>query len=248
MPTKPMIGVNMEYMGTTKDRPAYSVLAAGYYDRLLEAGAIPIAVPPLDNEDDLEAVLDRLDGFVMVGGRDLDPRRDGFMLHHTVNPMDERRESFDRLLARLLCEKRLPILAIGAGMQLLNVTMGGNLFLHIPEDLPEALPHRDNQDRAHRHALLVTRETMMDRVYGDGEIRVNSRHHMAIDELADGFIVSARCPDGVIEAIESQIEGWLAVGTQFHPEADTASALDHRIFHEFVEGVQGEVLSVRMVA
>jgi putative glutamine amidotransferase len=61
-------------------------------------------------------------------------------------------------------------------------------------------------------------------------------HHMAIDEVAAGFMVTARCPDGVIEAIESTTEDWFAMGTQFHPESDSASALDLRIFEEFVIG------------
>jgi putative glutamine amidotransferase len=78
----------------------------------------------------------------------------------------------------------------------------------------------------------------MERVYGDGEIRVNSMHHMAVDEVAPGFTVTARCPDGVVEAIESDVPGWFAIGTQFHPEADSASALDCRIFEEFIDGVR----------
>ena len=79
---------------------------------------------------------------------------------------------------------------------------------------------------------------MMERVYGDGEIRVSSRHHMAIDEVAPGFRVTATCPDGVIEAIESDSESWLAVGTQFHPENEAASALDGRIFEEFLDQIR----------
>ncbi len=70
------------------------------------------------------------------------------------------------------------------------------------------------------------------------EIRVTSRHHMAIDRLAEGFRVTARCPDGIIEAIESEMMDWFAIGTQFHPESTAASALDIRIFEEFIEGVQ----------
>jgi putative glutamine amidotransferase len=90
--------------------------------------------------------------------------------------------------------------------------------------------------------------SIMERVYGEGEIRVNSMHHMAIDDVAPGFMVTARCPDGVIEAIESTTD-WLAFGTQFHPEGESASALDLRIFEEFVAGITGEVLEdVRMVA
>jgi putative glutamine amidotransferase len=131
----------------------------------------------------------------------------------------------------------MPLFGIGVGMQLLNVCQGGNLFLHIPEDLPLAIPHKDLQDRGHRHSLEVVPGSLMERVYGDGEIRVNSMHHMAVDEVAPGFTVTARCPDGVVEAIESEIPDWFALGTQFHPEADSASALDVRIFEEFIDGV-----------
>ena len=97
----------------------------------------------------------------------------------------------------------MPVMGIGCGMQLLNVSQGGNLFLHIPEDLPKALPHLDAMDPNHRHALEIEMGTLMERVYGEGEIRVNSMHHMAIDDVAPGFAVTARCPDGVVEAIES---------------------------------------------
>jgi gamma-glutamyl-gamma-aminobutyrate hydrolase PuuD len=95
--------------------------------------------------------------------------------------------------------------------------------------------------------LDVVGDSLMGRIYGDGEVRVNSMHHMAIDEVAAGFRVTARAPDGVIEAIESSTEDWFAFGTQFHPESHSASALDQRIFEEFVDGVRaGE--SVRLVA
>ena len=81
----------------------------------------------------------------------------------------------------------------------------------------------------------------MERVYGDGEIRVSSRHHMAIDEVAPGFRVTARCPDGVIEAIESEDLDWIAIGTQFHPENEAASALDVRVFEEFLDLIREPV-------
>jgi putative glutamine amidotransferase len=73
-------------------------------------------------------------------------------------------------------------------------------------------------------------------------------HHMAIDDVAPSFKVTARAPDGVIEAIESIVEGWVAIGTQFHPEAESASALDVKIFEEFVVGITGEVPEMRLVA
>src|SRR5690606_26343958 len=137
----------------------------------------------------------------------------------------------------------------GTGTPLINVQQRGNLFFDIKEDLPHAVPHFDAQVLNHRHTLEVDSDSLVGRIYGDGEIRVSSRHHMAIDEVAPGFRVTARCPDGVIEAIESEMIDWYAIGTQFHPECGAASALDIRLFEEFVDAVaarQGQ--SMRLVA
>ena len=248
MMSKPIIGLNADYRDAKQDSPAFSFVAAGYYEAVVKAGGIPLVLPPCIDENDLQTVLEKLDGVLFVGGADLDPRRDGWMLHHTVKLQDPRRELFDRMLMRLVSEQRVPVLAIGAGMQLLNVSQGGNLLLHIPDDLPGALPHRDPLDPAHRHTLEIVSGSLIDRVYGDGELRVNSRHHMAVDEVAPGFEVTARCPDGVVEAIESTMPDWFAIGTQFHPEADTASALDMRIFEEFIAGALESSRAMKLVA
>ena len=247
--SKPVIGINADFRRAQGNQPAFTYIAAGYYDCIAAAGGIPLILPPCQEEGDVYTMLDKLDGVVLIGGADLDPRRDGFMLHPSVRPMEPRREVFDRMLMRVAGERRLPVFGIGAGMQLLNLSQGGNLFLHIPEDLPDAIPHRDAQDIGHRHSLDITPGSIMERVYGEGEIRVCSRHHMAIDEVAPGFDVTARCPDGVIEAIESNQSDWFAMGTQFHPESDSASALDLRIFEEFIEGIQQtQPVQLRVVA
>jgi putative glutamine amidotransferase len=248
MRKKPLIGLNADYRAAKKDSPAFSFVAAGYYDSILAVGGIPVILPPVNEADDVNRVLDQLDGVVLVGGADLDPRNDGFMLHPSLRCMDARREEADRLLMKLIAKRRIPVFGIGSGMQLINVSQGGNLHLHIPEDLPKAIPHTDSLDPAHRHGLEVVPGTLMERVFGDGEIRVNSMHHMAIDELAPGFMVSARSPDGVIEAIESKRDDWWVLGTQFHPEADSASALDVRIFEEWLIGITGEVMTMKLVA
>ena len=246
--SKPVIGLNADFRHGTGDKPAFSFVAADYYDAILETGGLPLMLPPVGDMADVHQYLDIVDGVVLVGGGDLDPRRDGWMLHHSVKPLDQRRETFDRALAHAVGERRVPVFGIGVGMQLINVTMGGNLYLDIAEDVPTALPHRDAIDNAHRHTLVLEPGSLMDRVYGDGELRVNSMHHMAIDELASGFRATARCPDGIIEAIESERADWFAIGTQFHPEARSASALDMRIFEEFVIGVKENHEAVRMAA
>ncbi len=234
---KPLVGINADYRSARKDSPAFSYLSAGYIDSITKAGAIPVVIPPLRDADDLHRVLDTLDGVVMGGGADLDPRIDGFMLHPSLRLLDRRREEFDRMLVRLVAERRIPLLGIGCGMQLLNVSQGGTLFLHIPEDLPKALPHLDATDPNHRHALVVEKGSLMDRVYGESEIRVSSMHHMAIDDVAPGFAVTARCPDGVVEAIESTMDDWFAMGVQFHPEEDRGTKLDICVFEQFMLGI-----------
>lgn len=245
---KPVIGLNADFCVAKGDKPAFTFVASGYFDAISKVGGVPVIIPPIADDDDLEQILGHVDGVLMVGGADLDPRRDGWMLHPTIRPLAPRREMFDRRLMRMVAERRMPVFGIGAGMQLLNVTMGGNLLLHIPEDRPGSLPHHDPLDPAHRHTLELMPDSVMERVYGDGELRVNSMHHMAVDEVAPGLRVTARCPDGIIEAIESQIPDWFALGTQFHPEADTASALDLRIFEEFVEAAKEMADTMRLVA
>ncbi len=248
MTSKPVIGLNVDFRSARKDSPAFAYVAAGYFDSVSKAGAIPMIIPPLRLEADLCRVLDRLDGVVLSGGADLDCRIDGYMLHPSMRLLDPRREEFDRMLVRLVAERCMPVFGIGCGMQLLNISQGGDLFLHIAEDLPRALPHFDAMDPNHRHALVVEPGSLMERVYGEGEIRVNSLHHMAVDQVGRGFRVTARCPDGVVEAIESVRDDWFALGTQFHPQSDSASALDLRIFEEFVAGVTGQPVEMRMVA
>ncbi len=236
----PLIGLNAEYKPACGSVPGLTYVSHEYVSAIYQAGGIPVILSPCDNREIISATLSKLDGCVLVGGNDLDPRFDRFEIHPRVRLMDPVRERFDRNLMDEIAKQRKPVLGIGVGMQLLNISQGGALFLHLAEDIPNAMPHRDNTDPNLRHPLVVERGSLMERVYGknNSDIRVNSRHHMAIDDVAPGFVVTARCPgDNVIEAIESECEDWFAFGVQFHPEAASASNLDQRIFNEFIKGV-----------
>lgn len=236
---KPFIGINGDFRPTKKDAMALSWFNTGYYDSVTAAGGLPILIPPFASDEDLKQILKQLDGLVLAGcTMDLDPVRMGLEKHPHTRPMPTRREDFDRRLCRLAVEMRLPILAIGSGMQLLNVICGGTLFQHIPEDVPRSLHHCDGVESNLRHIIDIIPETRMDKIYGPGEIRVNSQHHMSVDQVADLFTISARCPDGVVEAIESIEDDWYAVGVQWHPENETSSALDMQVFESFLAACQ----------
>lgn len=247
-PTRPFIGLNADYAPATKVNPAYIRLSASYLDTVVSAGGLPIIVPPLGKDIDVEAWLDRLDGFILTGGLDMDPRRLGLPPHSAVQPLPERREESDRQLIRRLLERRLPLLGIGLGMQQLNVACGGSLYLHLPQDMPRAMPHRDPTDVEHRHIVLIEPGTRMEEIYGAGEIRVNSCHHQAVRQLGTGLRAGARAPDGVIEAIESTDPHRFCVGVQWHPESETASALDMQLFESFIQACLRQAESMPLAA
>jgi len=198
-------------------------------------------------------IMGMLDGLVLAGcSQDLEPVRLGMDRHPTTRAMPARREDFDRRLCKMAVEMKMPILAIGGGMQLLNVVCGGSIFQHIAEDCPRSLDHHDRVENTLRHVIEIVPESRVDTIYGPGEIRVNSCHHQAINRVADGFRVSATAPDGVIESIESEDPDWFCLGVQWHPENESASALDMQVFEQFLSSVvnqkQPVILPLRKAA
>jgi putative glutamine amidotransferase len=241
MSRKPLIGINGEFRAARKDSIPLTWVNTGYYDSVSAAGGLPSLIPPLSDDADLRQYLEMLDGLVLTGcSLDLDPVRLGMERHPHTRPMPARREDFDRRLCKLALEMRIPTLAIGIGMQTLNVICGGTLYQHIPEDIPRSLHHRDTVENCLRHIIDIVPGTRMDKIYGPGEIRVNSQHHMAVDQVANAFRVSATSPDGVIEAYESIEDDWFCLGVQWHPENETASALDMQVFETFLEACQAD--------
>jgi len=235
MKDRPLIGINTDYRANAKGRSPHCFMHSGYYDVLLSANALPVLIPPLTKEHDLAPILDRLDGVMLTGGDDLDPKKMGLAPHPSVTVMSERRETADRLLCKLIQQRKMPVLGIGLGMQELNVVNGGGIFLHLPEDLPRSIPHRDPQGGVHRHTVIMEPGTRLEEIYGPGEIRVNSYHHQGIRKLAPIFRSAAVAPDGLIEAFEGKDAGWWVVGVQWHPENEGNISLDMQLIESFTE-------------
>jgi putative glutamine amidotransferase len=246
--TRPFIGINADFFAASKTTTAHARMNVGYFDAVVAAGGLPLILAPIAKDADVDAVLERLDGFILSGGLDLDPRRSSQPSHSSIQPMAERREESDRVLVRRLLQRRMPLLAVGVGMHQLNVACGGSLFLHLPEDMPRAMPHRDSSGGPHRHAVLLEPNTRIEEIYGGGEIRVNSGHHQAVRQLGKELRVGAVAPDGVIEAIETVDPQWFCIGVQWHPESETASALDMQLFECFVQACARQAQPLQLAA
>jgi putative glutamine amidotransferase len=231
---RPLVGINMDLRPNPRGSGAWSVLHTGYFDIILVAEGLPVLLPPFVKEQDIAPIFDRLDALILTGGEDLDPRKQGLAPHPSVRLVPERREQADRLLCKLAQQRKIPVLGIGLGMQELNVCYGGGLFMHIPEDLPRAMPHRDPQGGLHRHVVKMEKGSMLEDIYGEDEVLVTSYHHQAVRKVAPGFRVAATAPDGVIEAIEWEGEDWFCVGVQWHPENEGHISLDMQLIEAFV--------------
>jgi putative glutamine amidotransferase len=234
--TRPIIGVNMDLTPAQKNQRTLMLSPTGYADAVVAAGGLPVFMPPYGKDKEIAAFLERIDGFLLSGGLDLDPRKLGQPMHTSVQLLNPRREDSDRLLVRQIIARQMPVLGVGLGMQQLNIACGGSLFTHLPEDMPRSLPHYDRAStEPHRHLVIVQPDTRLEEIYGVNEIFVTSNHHQAVRTVGDLFRVSAKAPDGVIEAIETHDAGWFAMGVQWHPEAESASALELQLFECFLQ-------------
>lgn len=248
-PSRPIIGLNADFIPAGKATKPHLRLNQGYTESVLTAGGLPILMPLLERESEIAAFLDRVDGFILTGGLDMDPRRMGLPRHHAVQPMHERREERDRTLVRMVMERQMPVLGIGVGMHQMNLACGGSLFMHLPEDCPRTMPHADSScSGPHRHLVNLKAGTRLEEIYGGTELLVNSNHHQAVNKVGSHFRIAAIAPDGVIEALEALDPNWFCVGLQWHPEADASCALDLQLFECFVQSCVQQSPSLALAA
>ncbi|MEU4015060.1 gamma-glutamyl-gamma-aminobutyrate hydrolase family protein [Microbacterium sp. NPDC028030] len=193
------------------DAPLEAYLSE-YATSVLRAGGLPVHLP-MDAEP--AELVERLDGVVIVGGDDVDPRLYGQVPGPFTPLVDPQRDAFEAGLIEAAIEGGLPLLGVCRGAQLLNVVRGGTLRQHLAPGEGES--HGSYAyPRAHRvHEVRLSAGSVAHALYGEST-RVNSFHHQAVDVPGHGVIVTGWAPDGVVEAIE--LEGHPVVGVQWHPE------------------------------
>ncbi|HZW42698.1 MAG TPA: gamma-glutamyl-gamma-aminobutyrate hydrolase family protein [Agromyces sp.] len=234
----PLIGVTtyLEQAQTGVWDVRASFLPKVYIDAVTDAGGIAVLLPPQPADDSVaRTVLGALDGLIVSGGADVDPRRYGQAPHERTGAPRADRDEWEDLLLTAAVELELPFLGICRGAQMLNVALGGTLVQHLPDvvgtDAYQPAPSVFGEAEA-----TVEPGSKLAAVLGAAgdPLPIHVYHHQALDEVAPGLRVTARTGDGVIEAVELESVPF-GIGVQWHPEENAA---DRRLFAGLVEAAR----------
>lgn len=195
------------------------------YKRALESvGIEPVLIRPGDSQP-----LEGLDGLLLTGGTDVNPKLYHQEPHAANDQPDDERDALEQQMLESALDRDLPVLAICRGMQLFNVVHGGTIAQHVEGHRRPGL--------AEAHPIGVDDGTKLAEAMGPGSHVVNSRHHQVVDQTGDGLIVSARSEDGYPEALEREDKKF-AVAVQWHPEDLVANREDaKRLFQAFADSL-----------
>jgi len=185
-----------------------------YVKAIKSTQSIPIILTP-QSEMDLELIIDKLDGIVILGGYDIDSA----LYHEEARScigIDPIIDAFDISLINLAIKKNKPILGICRGLQIINVALGGSLYQDLNDDFSDQIDH--NYSAKHEtplegHLISIDVNSVLYPIFGN-ELMVNSYHHQGIKDLAESLTAIAYSPDGLIEAIS----GPNILAVQWHPE------------------------------
>jgi putative glutamine amidotransferase len=214
-----------------------------YSDAIIRAGGLSILLPITDDKATIMQTFSILDGLLLAGGNDVDPKLYGQKPYAETINLSSARDQMETLLLHMALEQQKPILAICRGMQLLNVVCGGTLYQNIESDLKMASDHEISTRKKTlvdlAHQLRVEPTSKLAKIINSKTINANTHHHQAIHQLADNLSASAFSEDGLIEAIEGDRDDSYLIGIQCHPESlSSVEPKWDRVFAAFVKSAR----------
>ncbi len=218
----PVIGITSQQrdVATSYGAQPATTVTLSYSDSVIGAGGVPVVLPILSPEA-VPHVMDRLDGLVLTGGGDVAPDLYGGAGHPAVYGVHEGRDQSELAVARYAAEKKMPVLAICRGIQVLNVALGGDLIADIPSQIDGGFEHfvTGNGAATQAHQSIELADGCgLAQLFGTTSLKVNSLHHQAVATPAPGLRPVAWSEDGVIEAMEPEDASWPLLAVQWHPE------------------------------
>jgi len=233
MDNRPRIGIPMRIEVAT-DR----FYLSRYYSEAVEAaGGTPLQISLIPKVDYIESVVDGLDGILLPGSdSDVDPLRYGQQPHPQLGSVHALKDETDLLIIAAAERRRIPILAICFGMQVLNVARGGTLIQDINAQVSGAIKHEQGVPRDRpSHKVSLMGDSRLGRIATVEEAIVNSHHHQAVANLGEDLVAVSWSSDGIIEALEDPRRDRFVVAVQWHPELGwREDQLSQRIFKAFV--------------
>jgi putative glutamine amidotransferase len=206
-----------------------------YFRALVAAGAQPEEIEILSAGDARGVNAREIDGILFSGGEDVDPSLYEETTKYESVHVDRARDQFEFSLLDAALERRLPILGICRGIQMINVKFGGTLIQDIPSDTEIERDHRQKGNRAETtHTVTVTEPDSALAGVVAGSCRVNSLHHQAIKRLGRRLKVTAHSEDGLVEAVEAADDYPFLMAVQWHPEELVDVPEQRKIFEEFI--------------
>jgi putative glutamine amidotransferase len=226
--SRPTIGVTaatekVSY-GVWSDVPA--VVSPASYVRAVQraGGRAVLLLPDSRDAEDPDGVLDMIDALIITGGAgDLDPALYGQEPHPETGPVQEERDAYELALVRASIRRRVPVLGICRGMQILNVAYGGGIEQHLP-DVVGHEAHRRTPGTFADHEVDLEAGSLAARAAGAERTLVKSHHHQGVSEIGAGLVVTGRSEDETIEALEDPSCPFV-LGVLWHPEEDEKSQL-----------------------
>lgn len=216
---KPIIGILgsvLNHKPGNVEIPANYVNSA-YYKAVEKNGGIPFVIPFLENKEDVLRLIENCDGLLFPGGDDVDTHSYGEEPHAKAGKMNLKLDEFWIYIERIAEERRLPILGICRGLQLINVSRGGSLYQDLSELNPNHFLHVQKQERSYlMHKIKIERESFLNEILEVEEIMTNTLHHQCVKKLGKGLKITAYSNDGIPEAVESN-DGRIVL-VQWHPE------------------------------
>ena len=200
-----------------------------YVTKIERAGAIAVLIPPRADADAqmAAAVLSRLDGVMLAGGVDVEPRRYAAAAHPSVQEARPDRDALELALAEVTDELDIPVLGVCRGMQVMAVAEGGMLVQHLP-DLVGHDEHSPAPGVYGSHSVRTVQGTTLSALLGQ-QVVIPSYHHQSVS-THPGYVPAAWAPDGTLEAMERPMARF-RLAVQWHPEAGP----DDRLFDAFVQ-------------
>lgn len=205
---QPLIGLSANYEGID------ATLRERYYKQVVEAGGVPVIIPPVADTAVIINTLQHLDGLILTGGGDHNPLWMGEEPSPRLHNINRERDLAELMLVRLAFNRQIPMLGICRGIQTLAIALGGK----VEQDIEQQVKHSQDADRSEpTHSVSLVKGSTLYNIYGSERIMVNSFHHQAVSQPGKRFRVIARSADNIIEAIESS-EYKAILGVQWHPE------------------------------